>query len=174
MCCTASSVWARRARSLANSSSEMSSSIVFVRAWRRRRLKRLKTDVDAIWQVLFCLTEHAAEEDEEKCGGRDAPLLDATGDGRGDVSQEFPKSITADSIKGIGQAYESCIYIPMFCSLHFSCICLSTKIMSMVPLLDLNLHWLFGVFSCAIVRMSLFSKTRAKILPDMESRVMLR
>ena len=111
MCCTASSVWARRARSLANSSSEMSSSIVFVRAWRRRRLKRLKTDVDAIWQVLFCLTEHAAEEDEEKCGGRDARLLDATGDGRGDVSQEFPKSITADSIKGIGQAYESCRYI---------------------------------------------------------------
>ena len=63
-------------------------------------------------------------------------------------------------------------YRPMFCSLHFSCICLSTKIMSTVPLLDLNPHWLSGVFSCAIVGMSLFSKTRAKILPAMESRVM--
>ena len=47
----------------------------------------------------------------------------------------------------------------MFCSLHFSCICLSTKIMSTVPLLDLNPHWLSGMFSFAIVRMSLFSKT---------------
>ena len=65
-------------------------------------------------------------------------------------------------------------YRPMVCSLHFSCICISTKIMSMVPLLDLNPNWLSGMFSCAIVRMSLFSKTRAKILPDMESRVMLR
>ena len=28
-----------------------------------------KTDVDAIWQVLFRLTEHDAEEDGEQCGG---------------------------------------------------------------------------------------------------------
>ena len=62
----------------------------------------------------------------------------------------------------------------MFCSLHFSCICLSIKIKSTVPLLDLNMHWLSGLFSCAIVRMSLFSKMRAKILPAMESRVMPR
>ena len=60
-------------------------------------------------------------------------------------------------------------YRPMFCSLHFSCICLSTKIMSAVPLLDLNPHWLSGVFSCAIVGMSLFSKTRTKILHALES-----
>ena len=38
-------------------------------------------DVDAIWQVLFCLTEHDAEEDREKGGGHKAPLLDAIGDG---------------------------------------------------------------------------------------------
>ena len=50
-------------------------------------------------------------------------------------------------------------YRPMFCSLHFSCICLKTKIMATVPLLDLNPHWLSGVFSCAIVGKSLFSKT---------------
>ena len=25
-----------------------------------------KTDVDAVWQVLFCLTEHDAEEDGEQ------------------------------------------------------------------------------------------------------------
>ena len=60
----------------------------------------------------------------------------------------------------------------MFCSLHFFCICLSMKIMSVIPLLDLNLQWLSGLFSCAIVGMSLFSKMRAKILPTMDSRVM--
>ena len=49
-------------------------------------------------------------------------------------------------------------YKPMFCSLHFSCICFSMKIMSTVPLLDLNPHLLSGKFSCAIVGMSLFSK----------------
>ena len=37
-------------------------------------------------------------------------------------------------------------YRPMFCSVHFSCICLSMKILSMVSLLDLNPHWLSGVF----------------------------
>ena len=62
----------------------------------------------------------------------------------------------------------------MFCSLHFSCICLSTKIMSTVTLLDLNPHWLSDVFSYAIVGMSLFSKTRTKIWPAMECRVMYR
>ena len=62
-------------------------------------------------------------------------------------------------------------YRPMFCSLHFSQTCFSTVIMSVVRLLDLNPHWLSGVFSCAIVGKSLFSKTRAKILPAMESRV---
>ena len=60
----------------------------------------------------------------------------------------------------------------MFCSLYFSCICLSTKFMSTIPLLDLNPHWLSGVFSCAIVGMSLFSKTQAKILPAVDGRVM--
>ena len=40
-----------------------------------------ETDVDAIWQVLFCLTEHDAEEGGEQCGGQNASLLDAVGDG---------------------------------------------------------------------------------------------
>ena len=40
-----------------------------------------ETDVDAIWQVLFCLKEHDAEEDGEQCGGQNASLLDAVGDG---------------------------------------------------------------------------------------------
>ena len=26
-------------------------------------------DVDAIWQVVFCLMEHDAEEDRKQCGG---------------------------------------------------------------------------------------------------------
>ena len=38
-------------------------------------------DVDTIWQILFCLTEHDAEEDGEQGGGQDAPLLDAVGCG---------------------------------------------------------------------------------------------
>ena len=42
----------------------------------------LETDVDAVWQVLICLTEHNAEEDGEQCGSQDAPLLYAVGDGR--------------------------------------------------------------------------------------------
>ena len=40
-----------------------------------------ETDVDAIWQVLFCFTEHDAAEDGEECGGQDASMLDAVGDG---------------------------------------------------------------------------------------------
>ena len=35
-----------------------------------------ETDVDAVWQVLFCLTKHDAEEDGEQCGGQNASLLD--------------------------------------------------------------------------------------------------
>ena len=37
-------------------------------------------DVDVVWQVLFCLTEHDAEEDGEQCGGQNASLLDAVGE----------------------------------------------------------------------------------------------
>ena len=40
-----------------------------------------ETDADAVWQVVFCLTEHGAEEDGEQCGGQNASLLDAVGDG---------------------------------------------------------------------------------------------
>ena len=29
-----------------------------------------ETDVDAVWQVVFSLTEHDAEEDVEQCGGQ--------------------------------------------------------------------------------------------------------
>ena len=45
-----------------------------------------------------------------------------------------------------------------FQNFFLSCICLSMSIMSTVPLLDLNPHWLFVVFYSAIVWMSLFSK----------------
>ena len=33
-----------------------------------------ETDVNAVWQVLFCLTEHGAE-DEEQCRARTHPSL---------------------------------------------------------------------------------------------------
>ena len=95
-----------------------------------------ETDVNAVWQVLFCLMQQDAEEDGEQCGGQNASLLDAVGDGeaarqrrivlhltfltsmelaengekfRGKARQDFPQSITADSIKGLGQVYESCV-----------------------------------------------------------------
>ena len=35
-------------------------------------------DVNAVWQVLFCLMEHDAEEDGEQGREQDAPLLDVT------------------------------------------------------------------------------------------------
>ena len=41
-----------------------------------------QTDVDAIWQVLFCLTKLDAEEDGEQYGGQDAFLFDAVGEGK--------------------------------------------------------------------------------------------
>ena len=36
-----------------------------------------ETDVDAVWQILFCFTEYGAEKDGERCGGQDVPLFDA-------------------------------------------------------------------------------------------------
>ena len=87
----------------------------------------------------FCLTEHDAEEDGEQYWGQDASLLDAVGDGEAvrqrpivlhltfltfmelmedgetfwgtadQVHQNFPQSITADRIKGLGQVYKRCI-----------------------------------------------------------------
>ena len=159
-----------------------------------------ETDVDADLQVLFCLKEQGAAEDGEQCGGQNASLLDAVGDGEAAQQRSIVLNLTlltfmewrrmirnfwgqprcarifhCPSRLIVSKALVSSTkvaYKPMFCSLHFSCICLSTKIMSTVPLLDLNPHLLSGVFSCAIVGMSLFSKTRAKILPAMESRVM--
>ena len=94
--------------------------------------------LDAVWQVHFCLTEHNAEEDGEQRGVRNASLLDAVGygeaarqrpnvlhltlltfmelaedgeklGGTAKAHQDFPRSITADSIKGLGQVYKSCI-----------------------------------------------------------------
>ena len=39
-----------------------------------------ETDVDAVWQFLFCLTEHDAEEDGEQCWVQKASPLDGVGD----------------------------------------------------------------------------------------------
>ena len=40
-----------------------------------------ETNVDAIWQAIFCLTEHDAEEAGEQCGGQNASLLDDVREG---------------------------------------------------------------------------------------------
>ena len=93
-----------------------------------------ETVVDAVWQVLFCLTEQDAEEDGKQCWGQNASLLDAVGDGEAarqrpivlhltsltfmEMAEDGKKiggtakarqDFTADSIKGLGQVYESCI-----------------------------------------------------------------
>ena len=97
-----------------------------------------ETDVDAIRQVLFCLMGYDAEEDGEQCGGQNASLLDALGygeaarqrlvvlyltlltfmelvddgekfGGTAKARHDFPQFIMADSIKGLGQVYESCL-----------------------------------------------------------------
>ena len=91
----------------------------------------LEADVDSIWRVLFRLKKHDAEEDGEQCGGQNASLLDAVGDGEAarqrpivlhltlltfmelaeddekcwgtaEARQDVPRSITADRIKGLG------------------------------------------------------------------------
>ena len=41
-----------------------------------------ESDVDAVWQVLFCLTEHGSESDGEQSEGQDAPLLDDVRNGK--------------------------------------------------------------------------------------------
>ena len=41
----------------------------------------LEKDVDAIWQVVFCLSEHGAEEGGDQYGGWDASILDSVGNG---------------------------------------------------------------------------------------------
>ena len=51
-----------------------------------------ETDADAVWQVLFCHTEHDAEEDGEQCGGQNASLLDTVGDG--EAADRDPMSFT--------------------------------------------------------------------------------
>ena len=135
-----------------------------------------ETDVDAVWQVVVCLTEHDAEEDGEQCEGQNASLLDVVGDEEAALQRPIVLHLTlltfmqlvGDGEKFGGQLRCARIfhspsqltvskalvrstkaaYRPMFCSLHFSCICLSTKIVSVVPLLDLNLHWLSCVFLC--------------------------
>ena len=47
-----------------------------------------ETDIDAIWLVLFCLTEHDAEEEGEQSGGLNASLIDAFGEG--EVARQGP------------------------------------------------------------------------------------
>ena len=39
-----------------------------------------ETNIGAVWQVLFCLMKHDAEEDGKQCEGHYVPLLDAVGD----------------------------------------------------------------------------------------------
>ena len=93
MCCKSSSVWARRAQSSANSSSISDEFLDGFRACEETPKVEdtavcSETDVDAVWQVVFCLTEHDAEEDGEHCGGQNASLLDAVEDG--EAAQQRP------------------------------------------------------------------------------------
>ena len=62
----------------------------------------LEMDVDAIWQVIFCLTEHGAEEDGEQCGGQNASLLDAVGDGKSCPTETHCASPDLVNLHGAG------------------------------------------------------------------------
>ena len=147
-----------------------------------------ETDIDAVLQVLFCLTEHDAEEDGEQFRGHEASPLDAVGDGdavrqrpillhltflifmelavvsslggqpRRERNFHSPSRLTVSKalVRPTKAAFRS-----KLCSLPFPCICLGTKFTCAVLLSDPNPHWFSGVFSCAIVGISLFSKTRA-------------
>ena len=93
--------------------------------------------------------------------------------GTAKARQNFLQPVIADSIKGLGHVYESCIKTHVLFS-AFVLYLTQHENHATVPLLDLNPHGLSGVFSCAIIGMNLLSKTRAKILPAMKSRVMPR
>ena len=127
-----------------------------------------------MWQVVICLKDHDTEEDEEQCGGQNASLLDAVGDVEAVRQRPIVLRLTLLTFMELAEDGENFggqprrarifhspslltvskalvkstkyAYRPTFFSLHFFCICLSTKIMSTVPLLDLNPHWLSGVF----------------------------
>ena len=58
-------------------------------------LKKMENNVRA--RTHPCLTQLEMAEDGEKFWGT------------ANACQDFPQSITADSIKGLGQVYESCI-----------------------------------------------------------------
>ena len=80
------------------------------------------------------------------------------GGGTAKARQDFPQSITADSIKGLGQVYESCmqtcvlfsaflLYLPQHAGHVYG------PSVGPEPTLAFS-----GEFSCAIVGMSLFSR----------------
>ena len=180
MCCRASSVWARRAQSSTSSSSVMSSSKMIVCA----HTVHTETDVDVIWQVLFCITKHCTDKNVEQARGQDVPQLDAIRNGEAAWQWPVVHHLTLLTCwrrivrNWGGQPRQSRIfhspswltvskalvrstkaaYRTKFCSVHFYCICLSTKIMSAVPLLNVNLHWLSSVFFCAVIGMSYSAK----------------
>ena len=80
MCCKSSSVWARRAQSSATNSSVDGFRACEETPKVEETAVCSETDIDAVWQVLFCLTKHDAEEDGKQCEGHYVPLLDAVGD----------------------------------------------------------------------------------------------
>ena len=88
--------------------------------------------------------------------------------------QDFSQSITADSIKGLGQVYESCKWTYVLFSAFFLYLPQHEDHVGRPSVGPEHTLAFWRVFSCAIVGMGLFSRTRAKILPAMESRVMPR
>ena len=67
------------------------------------------------------------------------------------------------------------MYRSRFCSLHFSCICLAAKIMSVVPRPARKPHWLSGMMLLMPTwSLRRLSSTRARIFPALESREMPR
>ena len=61
-----------------------------------------KTDVDVVWQDLFCLMEHDAEEDGEQSVGQNGSLLDTVGRWESYPTETHCASPDLDDLHGAG------------------------------------------------------------------------
>ena len=81
-----------------------------------------ETNVGTVWLVLFCLTEHDAEEDGKQCGGQNASLLDAVGDG--EAARQRPivlhlALLTFMKLAENGKKFGRTANAPGFSTVHF-------------------------------------------------------
>ena len=87
--------------------------------------------------------------------------------------KDDPQRFSIDCVKCFGQVDEDCVEAHvLLSSVHFSWICLTVQIMSVVLRLRRNPHCDSGRFFSTTEGISLFSIIRAWIFPEVESRDM--